>query len=115
LSAVRRASGLLRACAGLALALGLVACQTPPPVPLPHQVLVRAHLADLVEKQGFACASVVEHVRLRRLDYQVLCDTGRAYQVWVGAEGRVNVQPLDDAARDGAMPRPAPPQAAAPG
>lgn len=115
MSAVRMASRLARACAGAVLALGLTACQTPPATPLPHQLLVRAHLADLIEKLGFACASVLEHVRVRRLDYQVLCDSGRAYQVWVGAEGRVNVQPMERATRTELLPHAAPPQASAPG
>jgi hypothetical protein len=107
-------SGLARASAGALLAFGLAACQTPPVLPLPHHVLVRAHLADLIDKQGFACASVVEHVRLRRLDYQVLCDSGRAYRVWVDAEGRVNVEPLVGSLRTAPLPLSAPPQASAP-
>lgn len=114
MSALPMPAGLARACAGALLAVGLAACQTPPAVSLPHHVLVRAYLADLVDMQGFACASVVEHVRLRRLDYQVLCDSGRAYRVWVDAEGRVNVEPLVGSLRTEPLPLSAPPQASAP-
>jgi hypothetical protein len=117
-SVVRATTALRRVGAGV-LGLGLAACQAPSEAPAEslrsHHQLIRSHLARIVETKDFNCALVVEHVRNQALDYQALCDDGRAYRVWVGAEGQVLVQPLNDAARSPPAPRSAQPPASAPG
>ena len=65
--------------------------------------------------RGYSCGAVLEHSRLERLDYQVVCDTGRAYRVWLGPAGEVMVQPVDDSVPAGIVPRAAQPPASAPG
>jgi len=85
-------SALLR---GLPLVglLGLAACQTPPP--LPHTVLVRAELAQLVSDQQPPCGAVREYTRHGRMDYRVECESGLVYRVQVSADGRVTVRPYE--------------------
>jgi len=69
----------------------LAACQTP--APLPHTVLVRAELNQLVADEQPPCGAVREYTRHGRLDYRVECESGRVYRVQVGADGRVTVKP----------------------
>ncbi len=68
----------------------LAACETPP---LPHTVLVRAELAQLVADEQPPCGAVRDYTRHGRLHYRVECESGRVYRVQVGADGRVTVKP----------------------
>lgn len=69
----------------------LMACHTP--APAPHTVLVHAELARLVADQQPPCGAVSDYTRHGRLDYRVACESGRAYRVRVGGDGRVTVRP----------------------
>ncbi len=68
----------------------LAGCETPP---LPHTVLVRAELAQLVADEQPPCGAVRDYTRHGRLHYRVECESGRVYRVQVGADGRVTVKP----------------------
>lgn len=72
----------------------LLACQTPP-----HAALVRAELARIVADEQPPCGVVREYTRHGRLDYRVVCESGRVYRVRVGGDGRVLVAPHEPAAQ----------------
>lgn len=67
----------------------LAGCQTPPS----QEQLVREQLTEIVAAQVGDCGVVRAHVREQRLDYHVVCQSGRAYRVRVMADGRVRVTP----------------------
>jgi len=61
----------------------------------PGDVSVTKDLTAVIALHGLPCGNVVNATQQGKDDYVASCENGNRYRVFVGADGRVNVEKID--------------------
>jgi hypothetical protein len=61
----------------------------------PGEVSVTKDLTAVIALHGLPCGNVVSATQQGKDDYVAACENGNRYRVFVGADGRVNVEKID--------------------